>query len=127
MVVSELEDKISNILSNPDELVKITNMARSLMDSGAILPPDSSEQGIDASLSPMLKSLMSNVGSMGDLGSLFGGGGVSKSDKTALLAAICPYLEKSRGDKLERAIKIAKMAKIARMFMKERRGEESGD
>ncbi len=125
--MSELEDKITNILSNPDELAKITNMARSLMDGGSFLSNSDSENG-ENSLSPMLKNMMSNMGSMGDISSLLGGEiSESKPNKTAILEAICPYLEKSRGDKLAKAIRLAKMAKVAKIFMKESGGGDSGD
>lgn len=125
--MSELEDKISGILNDPDQMEKITQMAKSLMGGGA--PADDK---LGASLGDLFGGSQSG-GSGGDdlpdmetikrLGSLFagssgsGGGGQNK----ALLDAIRPYLAEKRREKFDRAVKLARMAKLAEIAFREQR------
>ena len=108
--MSELEDKISGILNNPAEMEKITQLASQFLGGGkADDSRDSREQsGFDF---PMLDGQM-----LSRISSLMSGGG---SDKTNLLRAMTPYLKDSRREKVEKAMRFAKMAKIAGIAFKE--------
>lgn len=117
--MSEIEQTIANIFSNPEELSKLTNMAKSLMDGG-LFAPDVNEKPQDSKpeeggFDPLLQKMLGGFTQQ------------SPSGSTAKLSAICPYLDESHSRKLERAIKMAKMAKIARMVMRDYGGEEDGD
>jgi len=102
--MSELEDKINSVLGDPEQLKQITGLAQSLMGSMGISQPDKPKE-----TESMLTKLMGS----------FGGAELQNSGGTAMLRAICPYLDEKRGRKLERAIRMSEMAKLARNFMKE--------
>ena len=102
--MSDIEDKINSILGNPDELKRITQLASRLMGSPASddAPPDevstaASDSGLDPELIARLGSLMSSGG----------------SEKTALLNAMAPYMSEPRREKLKKAMRFARMAKLA--------------
>ena len=126
--MSELENRINNILSSPEDMEKIVGMAKSLMDSGAL---------------GALGGAVSDNGDGGqrDTGDIAGGlGGFqfdpnmsasiikiisgmnSNNEKHALLTAMSPYLGDRRREKMARAIQIAKMAKLARTVLSESGG-----
>ena len=106
--MSELEDQISRILSDPGELEKLTGLARSLMGGGEA-PSPAREAGPlpDARLLQKL------------------GGLLQKEDggrEAALLAAMRPWLSEKRQRKMDRAMQLARMAKLARLAMGEMGG-----
>ena len=121
--MSELEDKINSILSNPEELEKITNIAKSIMggEAGDAAPSadGAASGGFDLS-SLGLGSLGLGSSDSGGLdpnmiaalGRLMSRAGVG-SENHALLEAMKPYLNHRRREKMERAMQIARMARIA--------------
>lgn len=116
--MSELEEKISSVLNNPEEFAKISQMAKSLMDSGilgstAAEPKAESELGLDPTL---LQKILGGFGSMGE-----------QSKHHSVLHAISPYLDESHEKKLSRAMKMARMAKLAKTVMSEHGGDFFGD
>jgi len=112
--VSELEDKLNSILGDPAQMEKIAGLARSLMGGDGTPakeapPPVSPEAGLDAGL-------------LQKLGGLLGGAGQTPDREQALLAAMRPYLSEKRRGKMDRALEIAKLARIARLAMGETGG-----
>ena len=106
--MSELEDQLNSILSDPKQMEKIAGLARSLMggedqETPPAAPPG--EPGLDAGLLQKLGSVMKTGGDGGR--------------EQALLRAMEPYLSDKRRVKLDRAMKLARMAKIARLMMGE--------
>ena len=59
------------------------------------------------------------------LGKLMGGGG-KQSKSEALLQAMRPYLRPTRQEKLEKAIRISRLLRLAGTVMKEYGGESLG-
>lgn len=121
--MSELENMINSVLSDPAQMEKISGLARSLM-GGAEQP--SSEKPVN-----MLDSLMSG-GSPGPeldpamlrrISALMGASDSGSSDKRALLEAMKPYLSEKRRQKMDRALRIARLAKIAGIAMGEMEGK----
>ena len=104
--MSELEDRISSILNDPEQMDKITAMAQKLM--GGTQDKSGDIPGLDPSV-------------LGRLGSIMNSG---SDDKTALLEAMKPYLSQKRRNKMDKALKVAKIARIARLAMDE--GGEGG-
>ena len=94
--MNEFEQKLNSILSNPEEMEKISRLAAQIMggseDSGT--EPPSGGSGF-----PDLKGLLSNLGQGGD--------------KAALVQALCPYLSPARQTKLQKALRLAEAARIA--------------
>lgn len=95
--MSELEDRINSVLNDPQQMEQITKLAQSLMggDGGA-----SQSSGFDLS-------------SLGQLGGMSDGG-----DKQALLNAMKPFLSEKRRSKMDRAMKFARLAKLARLALR---------
>ena len=106
--MSELEDRINSVLSDPDQMEKIMGMAKSLMggseEKSAPASNPFSELGIDPSSLGRISRLMS---------------GAQGGEKQALLEAMKPYLSEKRRTKMDKAMKIARLARIARFAMGE--------
>jgi hypothetical protein len=144
--MSELEEKLNSILSNPSEMEKVMNIARSLSGSlgtsvssgggGAASQP---AQAADAAQGPAaqasapldLSSISSVLNGMDPkifrlVTRLAGEYTSGKNDKAALLNAMKPYLKEDRRAKIDRAAEIAKLAKLARAAFSEFTGGEKG-
>lgn len=122
--MSEFEDKINAILGNPAEMEKITKLAAQIMgvseNGAASSSPEATQEpppeapGLDlGGIDPEL------FGKIGRLLSQTGGG----SDKTALLRAMGPYLSQDRRERMEKAMRFAKIAKLAGAAIREYGGE----
>ena len=124
--MSELDDKLNSILSNPAMMQQIMSLAQALNQSEAQQPPpqqppaqqpqvtqpqvqqpqipqDHFAPTNDRGLNP---NLLSKIATLMQRGSI-------DKNQEALLRALRPYLSKQKLDKLERAMHAAKMAGIA--------------
>ena len=99
--MNEIEDMLSKILSSPEEMEKLGKMASELFGGGEV-------QGEKKSAAPMpdISAMLSSV-----MGSKSG------SDKAALVKALSPYLKPERQRKLEKALKISRLAGMAEIAM----------
>ena len=104
--MEELEQQLNSILSDPKQLEQIAGLARSLM--GGEKPEQSAPASSDLGFDPAL---------LRRIGSLMQDGGDSRAQ--ALLKALAPYLSDKRREKLDSALKLAKLARIARLAMGE--------
>ncbi len=101
--MSEFEDKLHAILSDPAEMERISRLASELMGGGAgSAPPPESDAD-----NPLLRRL----------GGLLGGAG--SGDKTALLNALSPYLHPERRARLEKALRLAGILRLAGAALRE--------
>lgn len=102
--MGELEDRLSSILNDPEQMRRISSLAQTLMGGGETSAPAEKTEG------------QREGGLFGALGSLptppRGGG-----DKAALLEALKPWLSEKRQRKLTRAMRLAQMARLARLAM----------
>lgn len=105
--MSELEDKINSVLNDPGQMEQISKLAQSIMGGGDGGNTDSGGN-IDS-------------GMLGKISSLMGSG---NSSKQALLNAMKPYLSEKRRTKLERAMKLANLARIARLAFSDTEGRD---
>ena len=103
--MSELEEQLNSILSDPDQMEKIAGLARSLMGSAPQGPPEG--PGPDASLLQKMSRLMQSGG---------------EGREQVLLKAMAPYLSEKRRGKLDRALQLARLARIARLAIGETGG-----
>lgn len=106
--MSEFEDRLNSILGDPAQMEKITAMAKSLMSpqespQAETVLPAKKEPGLFENFDPAV---------LGRLTSAFTGMN-QPDDKQALLEAMKPYLSQKRREKLERAMKLAKMIHVA--------------
>ncbi|MBQ3257934.1 MAG: hypothetical protein IJA67_11050 [Oscillospiraceae bacterium] len=93
--MSDFEAQLNSILNDPAQMDRIAAMAKSLMGGDA---PKQSEP-FDL---PNMGQLMASLG-----------GGSKSDDKRALLEAMKPYLAPHRREKLDRAMKLARMIGMA--------------
>ncbi len=107
--MSEMEDKLGAVLSNPDMMEKIMAMAQSLTQSQ---PQQADPQPSRPPVKP--QQLMPGV-DPGTLQRVFSVAQQTNIDKNqqSLLRSLGPYLARERLMKLEKAMRAAKIAGIA--------------
>lgn len=117
--MGELEDKINAVLGDPEQLGRLTQMAQDLM-------------GSSDGLGDKLKGLFggsSSPESCGEDREMLAGmtrlmqGLSKKNEHTALLEAMKPYLTEKRRSKMDKAMRIAQMARVAELAF----GKGDGD
>ena len=127
--MSELEDRINSILGDPEQMKKISGLAKSLMGSSDTVPRNSPGETDGAA---GLASLMQGMGGeeslidpalLGRISRAINSGAGEKKQERALLEAMKPYLSEKRRSKMDKAMKLARLASIARLAM----GEMGGD
>ena len=104
--MSEIDEKLGAILGNPQLMQQIMNMAQSLGQTQTPLPkqdPIQETPTISQDLDPVM---------IGKLMSLAGKSNIDRNQKT-LLSALEPYLSVSRIQKLEKAMRAARLAGAA--------------
>ena len=101
--MDNMEDKIENILNNPEMMQKIMAMAKSL---GGSNPEPSQGQAPQNSFPDI------DLGMLQRFSGLAAQGNIDKQQQN-LLQALNPYLSQQRIQKLENAMRAAKMARIA--------------
>lgn len=136
--MAEFDDKLNSILSNPDAMSQIMQLAQSLGgDGGGAAPPPQGQPGpqqAPAWGSPPPQQTPPPGG--GDLlSSLMGGGGLDPgllsrllpliqelggqrdSNARNLLYALRPYLRSDRQEKVERALQLARLFHLGKKFL----------
>lgn len=124
--MSELEDKISEVLGDPEQMARITKLAQSLMGGGETNGAASASQDApDAAphTDAGLGALGLDAQNIARLERIIAASGAQNREETALLEAMKPYLSEKRRGKMDRAMKLAKLTRIARLALSE---EENG-
>ena len=116
--MSELEERINAVLGDPAQLEKITMMARSLMGGGG----ESGQSPNTQAPSGILGELGLDSDAMGRLSRLINAQNNSPGAGQAMLQAMRPYLSDKRREKVDKALKIARLAKLAGLAMGEMEG-----
>lgn len=119
--MSEFEDRINSILGDPAQMDKITKIAKSLMGGETAEPEERS--GGDNPLAALFGSDGEEMAALGRISRALGAQSEQDREKTALLEAMKPYLSEKRRRKMDKAMKIARITRIARAAM----GESGGD
>lgn len=107
--MSELEERLNALLSNPQLMQQIASMAQSMGGQSNNGPAEQKEQtsAPSAVFDPKLLQVMAQT---------MGQAGVDSNQK-ALLQALSPFLSGYRVRKLERAMQAAKLAGAASAFL----------
>ncbi len=112
--MAALEEMINSVLSDPEQMDKIMGMAQSLMggesrspapEQGGIFP-----EGLDPKMLGKMQQLMGSAQRPGE--------------SEALLRAMQPYLSEKRRVKMDKALKLARLAKLAGFAMEELGGDK---
>ncbi len=109
--MSDFEDKLNKLLNDPEEMERFAGFAKSLMSGSEVEQPEPAPD-IDPS---MLKKIS---------GMLSGKGGTGRDAK--LLEAMRPFLSEKRRGKMDRAMKIARLAGIAELAAEKLGGDDDG-
>ena len=104
--MSEMEDRLNSVLNNPQMMQQSRSMAQSM---GGQNQKEDSPQIIDSM--PEI-----DLGMLQKISGLAGQSGIDK-DQRSLLHALSPYLSQERINKLEKAMRAAKMARMATALM----------
>ena len=131
--MSDFEEKLNAILSNPESMGQIMNLAQSLDLGGGGEPsgeggpaapqpeasPESASSGIPDGLSG-LGSLLGQIdpkliGRLLPLAGELAGGG--NDERMQLLYALRPFLKPERRDKVERAAKTARLIHVGKKLL----------
>ena len=140
--MAEFDEKLNSILSNPDAMSQIMQLAQSLGGNGggtqqsASAPPPQGQPGQQSpAWSPPPQSAPPPAGGGDLLSSLMGGGGLDPgllsrllpliqelggqrdSNARNLLYALRPYLRSDRQEKVERALQLAKLFHLGKKFL----------
>lgn len=105
--MEDMESKLGAILANPQMMQQIMSLAQNFQ-SEAPPPPPPSDTGPEIDFAMVQK-----------LTSLIGRTGIDNQQK-ALLQALGPYLNTQRIQKLEKAMRAAKLAGMASVFLSNR-------
>lgn len=138
--MSEWEDKLNHLLSNPDAMAQVMQLAQSLSgsesasDTGAAAPPTPAGNsappagtaapdvgdwnaalsqltgGLDPALLTRLLPVISQINRP------------ASSETAALLQALQPFLREKRRDKVARAAQLAKLIHLAKVFLTTQEG-----
>lgn len=115
--MDDLQSKISAIFSSPESMEQIRTLAQSLAgssDSQHSSPAASSHEDALPLMDPRIMQVMTRA--MNEFS--------KPSEASALLGALRPYLSPERQSKIDNAINIAKIAKIARTIIPEFGGDK---
>lgn len=138
--MAEFDEKLNSLLSNPDAMSQIMQLAQSLgagQETASVPPQAPPKQSIptpvpapQAGSGPFGKGdLLSSLTSGVDPAMLFKLmpliqelGGQQNSNARNLLYALRPYLKEERQNKIERALQIARLFHVGKKFLSEWEG-----
>ena len=109
--VSDFEDKLNKLLNDPNEMERFAGFAKSLMSGSE------SDGQKSAAASDIDPSILKNLSGM-----LSGKGSGGRDAK--LLEAMRPFLSEKRRGKMDKAMKIARLAGIAALTTGQLRGDD---
>ena len=136
--MAEFDDKLNSILSNPDAMSQIMQLAQSLGGSSSAPPPPGQPDPQQAPAwgpPPSQQTAPPPPGGGDLLSSLMGGGGLDPgllarllpliqelggqrdSNARNLLYALRPYLRSDRQEKVERALQLARLFHLGKKFL----------
>ena len=101
--MSELEERLNSLLSNPQLMQQIASMAQAMGGSAEQTEPAQPANELDPRLIQSMAGVLGNTG--------------IDSNQKALLHALRPYVSAYRVQKLERAMQAAKLAGAASGFL----------
>ena len=104
--MSELEERLNSLLSNPQLMQQIASMAQAMGSEQQNKPPEQPEAPLPSFDPKLLQTMAQTVGQSG-----------IDSNQKSLLQALSPYLSSQRVRKLERAMQAARLAGAASAFL----------
>ena len=102
-----MEEKLGAILNNPQMMQQIISMAQALGQSAHPEPPRNEAPPPLPPIDPGMLQALSGIATQSG----------TNHEEQALLKALGPYLSRERVSKLEKAMRAAKMARMASTFL----------
>ena len=130
--MADLEEKLNSILSNPEAMGQIMNIARSLgggpTETAASSPaPSCSETDSSTSRSDSFSSLGDLEPRFLELGfKLLNAYRSDDDDRAALLSALRPFVRPERYARLDQAIQVSKLTRVIRIALDSFRNKDGG-
>ena len=132
--MSDFEDKLNAILSNPDAMAQVMHLAQSLGGSGASgSEQPQQESPVPPSDDPPQSNNFNPLGDISQLGNLFGSidpglitrllpllGELNQNgsdERIQLLYALRPFLKPERQDKVDRAVRAARLIHVGKKLL----------
>lgn len=134
--MAQWEEQLNQILGDPQAMKQITALAQSLSGKQEENSDPSAEPGTETppSEEPSAPSPLSALSDLDPKLLQMGMGLLSEysaqdDQKTALLTALKPFLKPSRQEKMDRAVRIARLTRVIRTALRmfRDRGEEDDD
>lgn len=133
--MAEFENTLQSLLSNPEVMGQIMSFAKTLGgEAQSDAPPSQPESNSSEAKPdfPDLSNLISGLSGGMDPGMIHmlgkimqeGGNGRQDDKNMALLAALRPFLKEKRQAKIDQAIQIAKLSRLARIAFQSMKGGE---
>ena len=134
--MSEFDEKLNALLSNPESMAQIMQLAQSLgvsggggTNQGGGFPGGGNPGGGDGGFSGGADFLSSLTGGLDPkllsrlLPMIRELGSGQDSNAAALMRSLRPYLKQERQEKVERALQLARLMRIGKQFLAERGGK----
>ena len=121
--MGEFEDMLNSILSSPNEMEKIMDIAKEPTQGGDA--PRETEAAPKAEPKPEAIPNLGDISPkmLGAIGKVMGELKHGGDDKAALVNSMKPYLKPQRRETLDKAVKIARVARVARTAISEFGGD----
>ena len=117
--MGDFEEKLETILNNPQAMSQIMALAQSLGGTSS-----SNEPPVESSPVTETAPLQLDPRMLSDIASLLSQYNSNDDQRVALLTALKPFVKTQRYAKLEQAIRITKLSRMARMALDLFRSEE---
>ena len=138
--MAQLEEQLNQILGNPQAMEQIMSLAQSLsgkQEEQASEPPAAEPESEPADQPPAESDTPSPLSALDGLDprllrmgmGLLSEYSAQDDKKTALLAALKPFLKPERQEKMDQAVRIARLTRVIRTALRmfRDRGEEEDD
>ena len=113
--MAELEDMINSVLNDPEQMNMISSLAKSLMGGEGAAEEKAAISSPVGGIEPKM---------LAGIQQLMGSGAEKPGSSEALRRAMQPYLSEKRRLKMDKALKLARLAKLAGFAMDELGGEK---
>ncbi len=108
--MDQMEEKLGAILNNPQMMQQIMSMAQTMSQSQPEAPTAPEPVQAAAPMPELDLSMLKNLSGLASQNRI-------SKEQRALLAALGPYLSRDRVQKLEKAMRAEKMARLASTFL----------
>nr|WP_317324550.1 hypothetical protein [uncultured Flavonifractor sp.] len=135
--MAQLEEQLNQILGDPQAMEQIMSLAQSLSGSRESPPPDQSSPGETEAPPEGGTAVPSPLSALADLDprllrmgmTLLSEYSAQDDKKAALLSALKPFLKPERQEKIDQAVRIARLTRVVRAAFSlfRDRGEEEDD